>query len=350
MIRLGRPHLPRLTRNLEAPLLFESFFVAAVASFLGIRSFLAATGYPTLGSSGIHIAHMLWGGLLLLGALLLLIGFLDRSITHLAAVTAGLGFGTFIDEIGKFVTSDNNYFFRPSIALIYGIFVAIFLVAKVFVGRHRPTPPEALANALDLMGAAPEQGLEPDDRERIKELLAMADPKDARTRAATAYLAAIPSVGDHDSLVEIVRDRFAAVYERVMGVPGADTVLVVVVTVYAVLAILGVGFLSVLAPSGAAAGTEFAIAQVGSTIVGAILMARGVIALLAGSRLGAFHWFLRGLLVWILVTQVFVFYSWELGGLVGLAFDLVAYGSLRYAIDRERASARTAASVRLSAE
>ena len=32
---------------------------------------------------------------------------------------------------------------------------------------------------------AQEQGLEPDDRERIKELLAMADPKDARTRAAT---------------------------------------------------------------------------------------------------------------------------------------------------------------------
>jgi len=35
-----------------------------------------------------------------------------------------------------------------------------------------------------------------------------------------------------------------------------------------------------------------------------------------------------------------VFYSSQLGGLVGLAVDLVAYGSLRYAIGQERAVAR----------
>ena len=35
---------------------------------------------------------------------------------------------------------------------------------------------------------------------------------------------------------------------------------------------------------------------------------------------------MRGLLVWILVTQVFVFYSSQLAGLGGLVIDLVAYG------------------------
>jgi hypothetical protein len=74
----------RLTRNAAAPQLLESFFIAAVASFLGIRWFLALTGYPRIGSNGIHIAHMLWGGLLMLLALMLLLGFLDRSIEHLA--------------------------------------------------------------------------------------------------------------------------------------------------------------------------------------------------------------------------------------------------------------------------
>jgi hypothetical protein len=40
------------------------------------------------------------------------------------------------------------------------------------------------------------------------------------------------------------------------------------------------------------------------------------------------------------VTQVFVFYSSQLGGLLGLAIDLIAYGSLRYAIGQERAVLR----------
>jgi hypothetical protein len=45
---------------------------------------------------------------------------------------------------------------------------------------------------------------------------------------------------------------------------------------------------------------------------------------------------MRGILVWILVTQVFVFYRSELAGLGGLVIDLVAYASLRFAIAQER--------------
>jgi hypothetical protein len=61
---------------------------------------------------------------------------------------------------------------------------------------------------------------------------------------------------------------------------------------------------------------------------------RGVVAL-PRSRAGAYHWFLHGLLAWILVTQVFVFYSSQLAGLGGLAVDLVAYASLRLALASE---------------
>src|SRR6478752_8864307 len=124
------PRLPSPLRNDDGMLFLESFIVAAVASVLAIRWFLALTGFPRVGEGGLHIAHMLWGGALMLIALLLLFAYLDRPIQHVAAIVAGLGFGTFIDEIGKFVTADNDYFFRPSVALIYVVLVVLFIVGR----------------------------------------------------------------------------------------------------------------------------------------------------------------------------------------------------------------------------
>lgn len=348
---MRRGRFGRLTRDAEAPWLLEGFFVAAVTSFLGIRWFLAVTGYPRIGSNGIHIAHMLWGGLLMLLALMLLLAFLDRWIQHLAAVIAGLGFGTFIDEIGKFVTSDNNYFFRPAIALIYGVFVIAFLLARAFVGQRRLTQSEALANALDLLEGTLHEPIEPDDRARILRLLDRADPDSALTASARRYLVELPPAPERTSVVARVGHRLAAGYEALMANAWAERALSVAVIVYAAVAVLSVALLAAGAPADSAAETSTVatIGQVASTLVGAALVARGVVSL-RQSRAAAYHWFMRGLLVWILVTQVFVFYSSQLAGLGGLAADLVAYASLRYAITREIVAGRhpTGAAARLA--
>jgi hypothetical protein len=328
--------LRRLTRNAEAPRLFESFFIAAVASFLGIRWFLALADYPRIGSGGVHIAHMLWGGLLMLLALMLLLGFLDRSVEHLAAVIAGLGFGTFIDEIGKFVTSDNNYFYRPAVALIYGVFVVAFLVARTLIGQRRLSPSEALANALDLLARLPDGPIEPDERARIGRLLELADPKAALTRLAEGHLAALGTTGDQENPVATIEGRLADAYAALMTKPWAMRVLTIGVIAYAAAAVAGVALLAASAPFGAPGepSAVATVAQVISTIAGAALVAVGVVRL-PSSRTAAYHWFMRGLLVWILLTQMFVFYSSQLAGLGGLIVDLVAYGSLRFVLDRE---------------
>ena len=340
---MTRPLLGRLTRGAEAPLLFESLFVAAVASFLGIRWFLASTGYPRVGSNGIHIAHMLWGGLLMLLALMLLFAFLDRSVQHMAAVIAGLGFGTFIDEIGKFVTSDNNYFYRPAIALVYCLFIVAFLLARTLIGQRRLSETEALANALDLLGGTPDGPIEPDDRDRIQRLLELADPKAPLVVFARQYVAGLPEAAGRMSLVGTVRRRLAEGYEKLMANPWSERVLSVGVVAYAALAVLAVTLVAVETPTGGEAETSAVatIAQVASTIAGAALVGRGVLSLRT-SRTAAYHWFMRGLLVWILVTQMFVFYSSQLAGLGGLVVDLVAYGSLRFAITREIVAGRGA--------
>src|SRR5204863_1294459 len=118
---------PTLARDVEAGVHLQTLLVSAVTAVIVTRLYLSMTGYPRLGSAGMHIAHLLWGGLLMLGALVLLLSMLGRRIRRVAAVVGGLGLGLFVDEIGKFVTADKDYFFQPAIAIIYVIFVVLFL-------------------------------------------------------------------------------------------------------------------------------------------------------------------------------------------------------------------------------
>ena len=148
--RLPRPFF---IRNLDAGQLLETFLVSAVAAFLGVRFFLGVTGYPRLGGGGLHIAHMLWGGALMVAAVILLLSYLGQRIRRAAAVLAGLGFGLFIDELGKFITSDNNYFYRPAIALIYVVFVLLFLWWRSL--ERQPVWCSRLKRATALSASAP---------------------------------------------------------------------------------------------------------------------------------------------------------------------------------------------------
>src|SRR6266568_7898895 len=141
MLEPARAGFPR---SLALGSLYELFLVAAIASLLLIRGGLALSGFPQVGGGGLHIAHMLWGGLLMLVSLLLLLGFIGRRTLHMAALVSGIGFGTFIDELGKFITSDNDYFFRPAIAVVYVIFVLLFLALRTLEAHGRFSQRELL--------------------------------------------------------------------------------------------------------------------------------------------------------------------------------------------------------------
>ncbi|HEY4190188.1 MAG TPA: hypothetical protein VGM28_07190 [Candidatus Limnocylindrales bacterium] len=325
-------------RNSDGLLFLESFVVAAVISFLGIRAFLTVTGFPQVGGGELHIAHMLWGGAFMLVALVLLLAYLDRTVQHVAAVIAGLGFGTFVDEIGKFLTADNDYFFRPAVALIYVIIVIVFLVARAVAGRRALTRNEALANALDLLEGTLGERLEPQDRARIAVLLDASGPDSELAAAVRSYLATVPSRPDEEAWWERIPRWAAQRYAELATDPRFDRAVTVVVVLYTVAAVVG-SFVVIATARGADATQPLTVAglgQVVSTLVGALLIARGAIAL-PDSHIEAYRWFLRGVLVWILITQVFVFYDSQLAGLGGLAFDLAVYGMLRYAIRREAA-------------
>ncbi len=102
--------------------------VAFAASVIVTRFYLEMTGYPQIGSGNLHIAHVLWGGLLLYVAALLPLVLLNRTALIWSAILNGVGVGLFIDEVGKFITRDVDYFYPPAAPIIY----AFFLLSVLF--------------------------------------------------------------------------------------------------------------------------------------------------------------------------------------------------------------------------
>ena len=135
------------------------------------RLFLELTGYPQLGSGTLHIAHMLWGGLLLFIAALLPLIFANRWVYWVGAVLAGVGVGLFIDEVGKFITQSNDYFYPPAAPIIYAFFVICVLV---YLQLNRPPSRHARAElyaALEMMEDVLDHDLDARERADLEERL-----------------------------------------------------------------------------------------------------------------------------------------------------------------------------------
>jgi hypothetical protein len=129
----------RKARKFYSRLHAEEYLLLTLISFAltvsVTRLLLYLTGYPQLGNNELHIAHVLWGGLLLFIACLLMLLYANRLIRIWGAILAGVGVGLFIDEVGKFITQSNNYFFPPAAPIIYAIFLLTMMV--YFLSRRR---------------------------------------------------------------------------------------------------------------------------------------------------------------------------------------------------------------------
>ena len=168
---------------------FEVFFVSSVATILLVRAILAATGWPQLGGGKIHFAHLLWGGIGMLLAFILFMAMEGRLWDFLATLSAGIGFGLFLDELGKFITSDNDYFFRPAVAIMYVLFVVLFFLFR-WLGRvDRMGPETALVNSFDFAKEAVMRSMNESERDEALYVLGRADQADPMVRALSTVLA-----------------------------------------------------------------------------------------------------------------------------------------------------------------
>lgn len=143
-------------------------FAASVAL---TRLFLELTGYPQIGGGELHIAHVLWGGLLLFSAALLPLIFANRWVYVVGSLLAGAGVGLFIDEVGKFITQTNDYFHPAAAPIVYAFFL---LTVLIYLQVRRPAAREArdeLYIALDGLQEVLDRDLEPSERLALKSRL-----------------------------------------------------------------------------------------------------------------------------------------------------------------------------------
>ncbi len=149
----------------------DTFLLLTLLSFAAsvsiTRLFLEVTGYPQLGGGELHIAHVLWGGLLLFVAALLPLTFANRWVYRWGAVLAGVGVGLFIDEVGKFITQTNDYFHPAAAPIIYAFFLVTVLVYWRIRRPPRRSARAELYRALDSLEELLDHDLQPEERARL---------------------------------------------------------------------------------------------------------------------------------------------------------------------------------------
>ena len=330
------------TRAIQAASYLQAFVLSGVVTVLAVRAYLKATDYPQIGGGGLHIAHVLWGGLLLAVGLGIPLVFLGGGARTGGAVVGGIGFGLFIDEVGKFVTTGTDYFYAPAAAIIYVAFALLVLLTQAVrgrTGRSRLTPAERTANALDVVLSGLPGGLT--DRRRIAVLRLVQGTGPATETAVAQLLDAVPR---REPPPVRIWQRAADGARRLAAWAAGRRWLVWPVVVYLVLEPMAVVLAVVLDGVTGELDQEHEWGAVLGVTVAALVTA--VLSLRAAwllrrERTEAFRFFKLALLVDLLFGQVFNFTVNQFGAVSAVALDLALLGvvtaehrRLRRAADR----------------
>ncbi len=325
-------HSPFKVRDLSSPYLTELWLVSAVATILLVRLYLQLTGYPQVGGATLHIAHMLWGALAMVISFGMLLIMASAVWKPTAAIIGGFGFGLFIDELGKFITQDNDYFYRPAIALIYAVLVVLFLITRTIDRYDKITPGDRMlyaAQCIDqlVIGRLDEEGREAGLRHLEKS--GNTSPLARKMREILEDADVAPSAS-RSRLLDW-RDRASRVYWRLVGKRWLWR-LVVFGFVIQVINFLGSLALAV-ADDRFDVSDGLSFSEVGALFSGFVaggLAAYGLVMIARKHRLRGLRALANSTLVTLLFGQFFAFAANQFAALGSLTLQLVILGVLRF--------------------
>ena len=295
--------------------------VSFAATVIATRWFLSITGFPRIGGGDLHIAHALWGGVALFAAALLPILLAGRFVYLASSALAGIGIGLFIDEVGKLITAENDYFYPAAAPIIYATFLLAVLVWLRARSPHDPDPRSQLLTALELFEESVEGDLQREERDRLRQRLASAAaeaPAAEQRRLASDLLAFVDAeqlriAADPVDRFGGLRSRWRARADRWLGGRGLRIAIVAALLATGLrqlLALVGIGSevrFDLAGPIDAFLGFQL-VHLVVEAVAGALVVAGAVLVSLVGRhRLG---WTLAyfGLLVAITLGDLISFY------------------------------------------
>ncbi len=260
-------------------------------------------------------------------SIFLLLGFLNKSTMLLGSLFGGVGFGLFVDEIGKFVTKDNNYFYQPAVALVYCVFVVIYLVFNYLNKKPISTDTEYLSNAIEGIKHLYTDEPTSDRVESIRKLLSLAK-QNLHSRLLAQFVSSISPKTPSSS--KRITSTLKHLY-HLLKISRSPRRLSILVTIYFSLHSLinlGQTIITTWQPrSGVSQWGEWL-----STLVANGLVLFGLIRL-RKSRLASYKILKTSILISIFITQIFTFYLDQLSALFGLAINLVSLIGINYLID-----------------
>jgi len=336
--------VPQLTfvRNIVLENLLEIFLVSAVAAILAIRFYLHFTGYPQIGDAQVHVAHTLVGGMMMVVSVMIFIHYMGKSTVILATILAGLGFGTFIDELGKFITRDNNYFFEPVIAYIYIILMVLYLSFKLLSTKKGISSKEYLANTVEIIKEAVISGLDKDQLELAQHYLQKITGQTETVTALHKLLAEFEVSPEAKNPVINLNHKVRNWYRKVTSTNLFKTGLIIFFIIQTFFALSYSVITTQILPNyllfhQLPQQSNQTLAQTGQLIFAStstLLVIAGIFSLVR-SRATAFNLFKISVLVNIFFTQVFMFYEVRFEALLGLIFDLTLLYILNHLIYQE---------------
>lgn len=331
-------------RNVRGRDLLDAFLISAISSLLLVRFYLYMTGYPQIGGGPLHIAHMLYGGILMMVALVISMVFLGMRARQVSAVVGGVGFGVFIDELGKFITEDNNYFFRPTIGIIYAVFVILYLLFNFLTRTQRLSSREYQLNALVEIEEAIAQDLDTSERAHIYRLLDASNKDSAMTKHMRNFVDTLRiTAGVRPSRGQILLRKIDDIYKRfwekrasnfvVRLIFLAELVILVAAVIYTVYN--NIDDIQAVFSGAATYGRELIIAQVLASIVAAGFVLYGL-SKLGSSRYAAFEQFRRATLINIYMIQFFIFVRLQFEALPGFIASVILLLLITFVLRQER--------------
>lgn len=330
-------------RNVNLGRLLENFLIAAISSILIIRFFLAITGYPQIGNETFHIAHMLWGGFLLMIALVLSLSFLGNRVLQIASIVGGVGFGVFIDELGKFITSDNDYFFEPTVAILYFVFLILIFIFN-YIETHRPlSEKEYIMNAFQLFEEVVSQDMDREEKRKLVQYIKHAKnyPFAEELEKLAKQLEVTPArkpnffQRTYHSIIDFVDSVIEKPLFRKFVIAFFVIKVMIMFANIFLIAAFKIGSIPLFIPQIPDQLTLLIYGELFSILLSGVFVVFGIIYF-RFSRENAYAMFKYSVIVSILITQFFVFYREQFQALIGLIINLIVFFVLNFVIDHEK--------------